>query len=51
MAEIISLHSGQPLEKVVKDIDRDHFMSPQEAVDYGLADHVMTPRGLPVPVP
>ena len=50
MAELISRHSGQPLEKVVKDIDRDHFMSPQEAVEYGLADQVMTPRGLPVSV-
>src|SRR2546428_13204697 len=50
MSEIISRHSGQPLEKVVKDIDRDHFMSPQEAVEYGLADQVMAPRGLPHPV-
>src|SRR5438105_4279291 len=50
MAEIVARHSGQPLEKVVKDIDRDHFMSPEEAVDYGLADQVMAPRGLPLPV-
>jgi ATP-dependent Clp protease protease subunit len=50
MAEIIARHSGQPLEKVQKDIDRDHFMSPDEAVAYGLADQVMTPRGLPVSV-
>ena len=50
MAEIISRHSGRPLEQVMKDIDRDHFMNPQEAVDYGLADQVMTPRGLPLPV-
>jgi ATP-dependent protease ClpP protease subunit len=34
----------------MKDIDRDHFMSPQEAVEYGLADQVMTPRSLPVTV-
>src|SRR5881227_2989019 len=50
MAEIISRHSGRPLEQVMKDIDRDHFMTPQEAVDYGLADQVMTPRGLPLQV-
>jgi ATP-dependent Clp protease protease subunit len=50
MAEIIARHSGRPFEQVMKDIDRDHFMTPQEAVDYGLADQVMTPRGLPLPV-
>jgi ATP-dependent Clp protease protease subunit len=50
MGEIISRHSGRPFEQVMKDIDRDHFMTPQEAVDYGLADHVMTPRGLPLEV-
>src|SRR5205085_1656991 len=31
MAEIIAQHSGQPVEQVVKDIDRDRFMSPEEA--------------------
>jgi ATP-dependent Clp protease, protease subunit len=50
MAEIIARHSGRRVEQVMKDIDRDHFMTPQEAVDYGLADQVMTPRGLPLPV-
>ncbi len=43
MAEIISRHSGQPLEQVLKDIDRDRFMAPQEAVAYGLADEVIEP--------
>src|SRR6266542_3238733 len=41
MAEIISRHSGQPLEQVMKDIDRDRFMAPDEAVAYGLVDRVM----------
>ena len=50
MAEIISRHSGQPLEQVMKDIDRDRFMTPAEAVEYGLADEIMLPRGLPRPV-
>jgi ATP-dependent Clp protease protease subunit len=50
MGQIIARHSGQPLEKVMKDIDRDHFMTPDEAVDYGLADAVLSPRGLPAPV-
>ena len=43
MAEIISRHSGQPLEQVMKDIDRDRFMTPDEAVTYGLVDEVIQP--------
>jgi ATP-dependent Clp protease, protease subunit len=46
MAEIISRHSGQDVEQVLRDIDRDRFMSPQDAVDYGLVDAVMEPRSL-----
>jgi ATP-dependent Clp protease protease subunit len=45
MAEIIALHSGQDVDQVLRDIDRDRFMTPQEAVDYGLVDAVMEPRG------
>src|SRR3954468_13205290 len=44
MAEIISKHSGQDVEQVTKDIDRDRFMTPQEAVDYGLVDAIMEQR-------
>src|SRR5436190_9843161 len=43
MAEIIARHSGQPLEQVMKDIDRDRFMTPDEAVAYGLVDEVIQP--------
>jgi ATP-dependent Clp protease protease subunit len=50
MAEIIARHSGQPVEQVMKDIDRDRFMAPEEAVEYGLADAVLSPRSLPVGV-
>jgi ATP-dependent Clp protease protease subunit len=50
MGHIFARHSGQPLEKVMKDIDRDHFMTPEEAVAYGVADSVLSPRGLPAPV-
>jgi ATP-dependent Clp protease protease subunit len=46
MAELIALHSGRPLEGVLKDIDRDHFMSPEEAVEYGLIDEIVAPRTL-----
>jgi ATP-dependent Clp protease protease subunit len=44
MASIIARHSGQPKEQVMKDIDRDRFMTPQEAVEYGLVDRVMADR-------
>jgi len=42
MAEIIARHSGQDVEQVMRDIDRDRFMTPQEAVEYGLIDQVLT---------
>jgi ATP-dependent Clp protease, protease subunit len=44
MATIIARHTCQSKEQVMRDIDRDHFMSPQEAVDYGLIDAVMRER-------
>jgi ATP-dependent Clp protease protease subunit len=46
MAEIIAEHSGRPLEIVLRDIDRDHFMTPQDAVDYGIVDQIVSPREL-----
>ena len=46
MAEIIAEHSRRPLEIVLKDIDRDHFMSPQDAVEYGIVDEIVSPREL-----
>jgi len=39
--EILAHHTGKPLEKVQKDTDRDYFMSPQEAKEYGLVDEVI----------
>lgn len=41
MAEITAQRSGQPLERVLADAERDRWFSPQEAVDYGLADRVL----------
>lgn len=38
---ILSKHSGQPLDRIVSDSDRDFFMSAQEAKDYGLVDEVL----------
>ena len=43
-AEIIAEHSGRDVEEVVRDIDRDNFMTPDEAVAYGLADSVLSTR-------
>ncbi|WP_081488494.1 ATP-dependent Clp endopeptidase proteolytic subunit ClpP [Patulibacter medicamentivorans] len=39
--EIIAHHSGQPLEKVKGDTERDYFMDPEEAVAYGIIDRVI----------
>jgi ATP-dependent Clp protease, protease subunit len=39
--EIIAFHTGNPLEKVEKDSDRDHWMTSQEAVDYGMIDEIL----------
>jgi len=39
---ILSKHTGQPLEKIEKDTDRDFFMNAQEALNYGLIDKVIT---------
>lgn len=44
MAEIISHHSGRPIEQVEHDIDRDFFMTSEEAVQYGLIDEVLKPQ-------
>jgi len=38
---IIAKHSGQSVERITDDVDRDRFMSPQEAVEYGLIDRVL----------
>jgi ATP-dependent Clp protease, protease subunit len=46
MAEIISRHSGQPVEQVMRDIDRDRFMTPEEAKEYGLIDEIVQARAL-----
>ncbi len=40
--EIMARHSGQPVERVEKDTDRDNFMGPGEAKEYGLIDEVFT---------
>jgi ATP-dependent Clp protease protease subunit len=49
MNEILAKHTGQPLERVERDTDRDNFMSAVEAQEYGLVDHVL--ERLPVMPP
>jgi ATP-dependent Clp protease, protease subunit len=44
MAELIARHAGRTVEQVIEDIDRDRFMTPAEAIDYGLIDAVLEPR-------
>ena len=47
MAEIIAFHSGQSLEKVEADLDRDYFLTAEEAKAYGIIDDIIVPaRGL-----
>ena len=40
--EILAFHSGKPVDEVVKDTDRDHFMSAEEAREWGIVDKVVT---------
>jgi len=42
--EILSFHTGQPIERIEKDTDRDFFMTPEEALEYGLIDKVIKPE-------
>ena len=42
--QILSKHTGQPVEKIARDSDRDHFMDGETAVEYGLIDAVLTKR-------
>ena len=44
LEEILAKHTGQPLDKITKDTDRDYFMSSAEAAEYGLIDRVIEHR-------
>jgi ATP-dependent Clp protease protease subunit len=44
MTEILSEHSGQTAERVAADIERDHIMRGEDAVAYGMIDHVISHR-------
>jgi ATP-dependent Clp protease, protease subunit len=44
LEEIIAEHTGQPLERVSNDMERDYFMTPEEAREYGIIDRVLAHR-------
>jgi ATP-dependent Clp protease protease subunit len=50
MNDLLAKHTGQPLERIEKDTDRDNFMTAKEAMEYGLVDQVLerlTPGQMP----
>jgi ATP-dependent Clp protease protease subunit len=49
--EILAQHTGQTVDKVEKDTDRDHFLSAEDAKAYGLIDEVVSSRKQLVPIP
>jgi ATP-dependent Clp protease protease subunit len=40
--DILAHHTGQPIEKISHDIDRDFYLDPQQAKEYGLIDEILT---------
>ncbi|MFN5464426.1 MAG: ATP-dependent Clp endopeptidase proteolytic subunit ClpP [Cyanobacteriota bacterium] len=47
---LLAEHTGQPLDRIAEDTDRDYFLSPPEAVEYGLIDRVVDGSPSPTPV-
>lgn len=47
--ELLAYHTGQPIEKIEADTERDFFMSAEEAKNYGLIDRVISRQNLPMP--
>jgi ATP-dependent Clp protease, protease subunit len=48
---ILSSHTGQSMERIKQDTDRDNFMTGEQAIAYGLVDEVLKKRGASVPAP
>ena len=44
MNELLAQNTGKPLKTIEKDTDRDHFMTAEQAKDYGLIDEIVAPR-------
>ena len=47
LEQLYAHHTGQPLDRIHADMERDNFMSPEEAREYGLIDRVIAGRGSP----
>ncbi len=43
LTEILSMHTGQPVERIKRDTERDYYMTAQEALEYGIIDEVLEP--------
>jgi ATP-dependent Clp protease protease subunit len=51
MAQILAHHSGRALDQVKRDIERDYYLTAEEALQYGLIDEILAPRrGLSAPM-
>ena len=44
MNQLLSEHTGQPLRTIEKDVERDHYMTAEQALKYGLIDEIIAPR-------
>jgi ATP-dependent Clp protease protease subunit len=42
LADILAENCGQPVEKILKDFDRDYWLDAQEAIEYGIVDEIIT---------
>jgi ATP-dependent Clp protease, protease subunit len=47
MEELYNRHTGHPVDKLRRDMERDKFMSPKEALDYNLIDQIVEPKKIP----
>ena len=50
LEQVLAHHTGQPLERIAKDTDRDYILGAAEAVEYGMVDEVLEPQIAPVAV-
>ncbi|MDP2917674.1 MAG: ATP-dependent Clp protease proteolytic subunit [Dehalococcoidia bacterium] len=44
LRDILVTHTGQPMDKIIHDTDRDFYLNPQQAVEYGIVDEILMPK-------